>query len=264
MKLTGERPMEGVTPDSLLALHRAGYDAVRARLGAGSVIDVGCGLGFESVNLGGDDRSLFGLDYDADTAIEARQRWGARGLRTLCSDGARIGVRTGAFDWVCSSHLIEHFADPGKHAAELARICGADGTVFVITPNKPADFENPYHISLLGRADLEDLLRRYFDDVTVQALDAVDKVKADFETRRKTGNKVLRLDVFDLRHKIPRKWYIAAYAFSLRVMYRLLKDRYAGGSTGITADDFFVGDHIDETTLVLFATCRKPRASALR
>ena len=32
-RLTGERPMEGVTPDSLLALHAAGYRTIIERLG---------------------------------------------------------------------------------------------------------------------------------------------------------------------------------------------------------------------------------------
>ena len=49
MKLTGERPMEGATPDSLLALHDAGYREVVARLGPGVVVDVGCGVGDETV-----------------------------------------------------------------------------------------------------------------------------------------------------------------------------------------------------------------------
>jgi SAM-dependent methyltransferase len=259
VKLTGERPVEGVTPDSLLALHRAGYDAIRARLGRGTVVDVGCGLGFETVNLAGDGRRLVGVDYDAETAALARRHWAARGLATVCADGSRAGIRTGAGDWVCSSHLIEHFVDPGVHAAELARLCADDGSCFVVTPNKPADFENPYHVALLDPDELRTLLTRYFDDVRVEGLDAVAKVKADFEARRATGNKILRFDVFDLRHRVPRRWYIAAYRLALKVMYGLLKNRYAGGTTGITADDFFVADHIDETTLVLFATCRQPR-----
>src|SRR5689334_23970292 len=47
VKLTGERPMEGHTPDSLLALHDAGYREVIARLGKGRILDVGCGVGME-------------------------------------------------------------------------------------------------------------------------------------------------------------------------------------------------------------------------
>ena len=35
-RLTGERPMEGATPDSLLAFHAAGYREMRERLGESS------------------------------------------------------------------------------------------------------------------------------------------------------------------------------------------------------------------------------------
>jgi SAM-dependent methyltransferase len=255
VKLTGERPVQGATPDSLLALHDAGYREVRDRLGAGRVLDLGCGVGFETATLVAGDRQVFGIDYDADTARVAA---GLDGVVTACMDGAQLGFRTGAFDWVCSSHLIEHFTKPETHATEISRALASDGTAFIVTPNRPADFENPYHVSLLDDRELHDLLRRHFDDVTVYGLDATPTVKADFEARRRTGAKVLRFDVFDLRHKIPRRWYIAAYSLALRVMYRLLKDRYAGGSTGISADDFFVTETIDETTLVLLAVVRAP------
>ena len=62
-RLTGERPEEGVTPDSLLALHAAGYQAVIDRLGPGRLLDVGCGQGFESVRLAAPDRTVLGVDY---------------------------------------------------------------------------------------------------------------------------------------------------------------------------------------------------------
>jgi SAM-dependent methyltransferase len=255
VKLTGERPVQGETPDSLLALHDAGYREVVERLGAGKVLDLGCGVGFETAKFVAPDRQVFGADYDAETARIAGKH---DGLLTACMDGARLGFRTGAFDWVCSSHLIEHFRDPSTHAAEISRVTAARGTAFIVTPNRPADFENPYHVALVDDRELADLLRPHFDDVTVYGLDATPTVKADFEARRRTGAKVLRFDVFDLRHKIPHRWYVGAYSIALRVMYRLLKNRYAGGSTGISAGDFFVTETIDETTLVLLAVARAP------
>ena len=138
-----------------------------------------------------------------------------------------------------------------------------DGTVFFLTPNAPADFENPFHIHLFEPTELRDAaVRRHFHDVTVQGLDAVPHVKADFTARRVKAEKVLRLDVFDLRHKIPRSWYVGFYTRALPIAYKLIARGDSGGTTGITADDFFVTDDLDTTTMVLFATASQPRRAS--
>lgn len=258
-RTTGERPVQGVTPDSLLALHAAGYRAVRGRLGPGLLLDAGCGMGFESVGLGGAGRSVVGVDYDPATAAGARREWSAEGLRVGCMDAARLGLRQGAVDWACSSHLIEHFARPEQHVAELSRVLARDGTAFFLTPNRPADFENPFHLVLFEKPELEAMLGRWFDDVWVGGLDGAPSVKEDFARRRAKGRRLLALDVFDLRHRMPRRWYIALYTRVLPVAYRLVARDDSGGSTGITADDFFVTEDVDETTLVLLAVARRPR-----
>ncbi|HEX7444645.1 MAG TPA: class I SAM-dependent methyltransferase [Acidimicrobiales bacterium] len=261
-RLTGERPMQGVTPDSLLALHAAGYRTVIERLGAGTMLDVGCGQGFESARFLAPDRVVVGADYSADATTAAKERWGPEGLLVAQMDALSLGFAGGRFRWACSSHLIEHFANPEGHVRELARVVADDGTVFFLTPNAPADFENPFHIYLFEPDELRSLLERYFHDVTVQGMDAVPHVKADFTARRVKANKVLRLDVFDLRHKIPRSWYIGAYTRILPLAYKVIARGDSGGMTGITADDFFVTDELDRTTMVLFATASRPRRPA--
>lgn len=258
-RLTGERPQEGVTPDSLLALHAAGYRAVIDRLGPGRMLDIGCGQGFESVGFAGADRRVLGVDYSPDATSTAVRRFGDRGLAVGQMDALALGLADGSFDWVCSSHLIEHFTDPEAHVAEIARVLAAGGTAFFLTPNEPADFENPFHVHLFGRVELASLLGRYFDDVWLGGVDAVEHVKADFAARRVKANRLLRLDVFNLRHRIPRRWYVAAYTRLLPLAYRLVARGDTGGTTGITADDWFVTDQLDDTTLVLFAVCRRPR-----
>jgi SAM-dependent methyltransferase len=258
-RLTGERPQEGVTPDSLLALHAAGYRTVIERMGTGTVLDVGCGQGFESTRFLSPGRRVIGVDYSAEAVELARGNFGSAGLEAAQMNALALGFAEGSFDWGCSSHLIEHFDDPEGHVAELARVMKDDGTVFFLTPNAPADFENPFHIHLFEPPELRALLSRYFHDVTVQGLDAVPHVKADFTARRVKANKVLKLDVLDLRHKIPRSWYIGFYTRALPVAYRLIARGDSGGTTGITADDFFVTDDLDMTTMVLFATASRPR-----
>jgi len=258
-RLTGERPMEGVTPDSLLALHAAGYRTVIERLGAGPVLDVGCGQGFESARFLAADRSVMGIDYNADAVAFARSRWAADGLSVGQMNALSLGLAGGSFRWACSSHLIEHFQDPESHVRELARVLADDGTAFFLTPNAPADFENPFHIHLFEPDELRAVLERHFHSVTVQGLDPIPAVKADFTARRVKANKVLRLDVLKLRHRIPRSWYIAAYTRMLPVAYKLMARGDSGGTTGITADDFSVTDQLDTTTMVLFATGSRPR-----
>ncbi len=254
--------MEGVTPDSLLALHAAGYRTVLERLGTGRVLDVGCGQGFESARLLDGHRQVCGVDYSGDAVAFARSKFAASGLVVAQMEALALALADRSFDWACSSHLIEHFTSPEGHVAELARVLDRDGTAFFLTPNRPADFENPFHVHLFEPDQLDALLRRHFDEVTVQGLDAVPRVKADFAARRAKAERLLRLDVLDLRHRIPRAWYIAAYTRLLPIAYRFMASGDAGGSTGITADDFFVTDELDTTTMVLFATARGPRHDA--
>ena len=70
-----------------------------------------------------------------------------------------------------------------------------DGTAFVITPNAPADFENPFHVYLFEPEHLVSLLALFFDDVHVLGLEGDDVLHADFAARRASGERLLKLDV---------------------------------------------------------------------
>ncbi len=251
--------MEGQTPDSLLALHSAGYREVRARVGNGRMLDLGCGLADGTVSFASDDRMLVGVDYDQETAAAAVKLHPDVDLRTVCSDGAKLPLRDAAFDDICSSHLIEHFVDPEFHVSEVSRVLADDGRAFFLTPNKPADFENPYHVYLFDPEDLETMLARHFDDVSVVGIDATPLVKADFEKRRAMANKLLKLDPFGLRHKLPRKAFVWLHATGRRIAYRFTNTEQVGGQSGITDEDFFVTEQIDPSTLVLLAVAAKPK-----
>ncbi|HKH88985.1 MAG TPA: hypothetical protein VKA05_09175, partial [Acidimicrobiales bacterium] len=97
-------------------------------------------------------------------------------------------------------------------------------------------------------------------DVWVGALDATQRVKEDFANRRAKAAKVLGVaDPLDLRHRVPRSWWIAVYSRALPLSYRLLAREDSGGGTGITADDYFVTEEAGDDTPVLFAIASRPR-----
>lgn len=261
MKLTGERPIEGSTPDSLLALHEAGYREVAARLGSGVVLDVGSGLGAETATMASPDRFVIGIDYDPPTAVSAQAVHGGPGHMGFASmDGSLIAVRDHSIDWVCSSHVIEHFRQPETHVAELARVVATDGTVFVLCPNAPADFENPFHVYEFQPPQLESLLRMFFDDVEVLGLEGDDLVQADFAKRRASGDRLLKLDIFKLRRRLPHKTYVWAYERVLPIVYKFLGSGTTGIGSGIDHTHLFIADTVTTTTPVLFAIARRPRA----
>jgi len=266
MRLTGERPIEGKTPDSLLALHAAGYREVLARLGPGHLLDLGCGLGDGSARFVASDRRVTAVDYDPATAALAQQLH--PGLVTTCSDAAALALRGRCVDWVCSSHLIEHFDDPSRHVAEVSRVLADDGVGFFITPNAPADFENPYHVHLFEPDDLRQLLGRFFDAVDVWGLDGDPTVKADFERRRRWARRLLAVDVWDVRHRLPRTWYVRLHGSARRVAYPAIatadRVRRRTPPPAITEDRFTLTASIDSSTLVLFAVARHPRRSGAR
>jgi ubiquinone/menaquinone biosynthesis C-methylase UbiE len=270
VKLTGERPMEGATPDSLLALHDAGYREVVARLGPGVVVDVGCGIGSETERLTGTDRLVIGADHSSDTVRLASRTYSSpnaaatAGLDFVASDGAALGLRDRSVDYAVSSHIIEHFVNPVLHVIELARVLRADGTAFVITPNAPADFENPFHVYLFEPQHLVSLLGLFFDEVTCFGLEGDEVLKADFAARRASGERLLRVDPLNLRRRMPHRAYVWAYEHILPLTYRLLGRSSSGIGSGIDASHFFIQDDVRADTPVLFAVARRPRAPLSR
>ena len=257
--LTGERPMQGSTPDSLLALHDAGYREIRNRLGAGTVLDVGCGVGDETATLTADNRFVIGIDYHAPTVVEAGRTRREEALRFAGMSGDRLGVGDGTLDAVVSSHIIEHFVNPVPHVSELSRVLKTDGTAYVITPNAPADFENPFHVYLFEAPHLVSMLSLFFEEVECIGLEGDDVLQADFAQRRASGEKLLKLDVFKLRQRMPRRLYVWMYERILPLVYRALGQGKTGIGSGITAEHLYVTHDITPSTPVLFAIARRPR-----
>jgi len=207
-KLTGERPLVGITPDSLLALHSAGYRAVRERLGPGRMLDVGCGQGFETVQFAGTDRSVTGVDYSFEAAADATARYGPTGLRVAQCDARRLSLGTGTFDWPAPPTSSSTSPTPRPTVPSWPACCRPKGRPSSSPPTPQPTSRTP---STSASSAEPSWYRSSSVPSTTSGwagIDAVPHVKEDFRLRREKAKKVLRLDVFDIRHKIPHSWYV--------------------------------------------------------
>ena len=159
MKITGERvvsPAGGFNPT--WQRHVAAYALAEPELGAGRVLDLGCGVGHSFHLLA--PRETVGVDVDArrSPARTARRSW-----RTC----ARCRSRTAASLRCCRVQSLEHVPDPERVLAEVARVLEPDGVAVFVTPNRltlgrPDEIIDPYHHVEFDAGELRALCERFF------------------------------------------------------------------------------------------------------
>ncbi len=253
-EFTGERLHRG---DALfavdLARHEAAYEIAKARLGAGRVLDLGCGSGYGAAGLAASGARVVALDRVPPDP--ASRRAGARFVR---ADLAALPLVPRAFELVASFQVIEHLVDPGPYLDGIARCLAPGGTVILTTPNLPrSDGVNPYHVHEYTAEELEGLLRTRFDEVEMHGIGASEPVRLYLEARSRRIRRILRLDPLRLRDRLPR-----ALVERLFALFAILVRRQTGASEGVpdaTWRDFPLAA-ADEHCLDLLAFCRGPRA----
>ena len=129
----------------------------------------------------------------------------------------------------------------------------------MITPNRPADFENPFHVSLFEADELESLLRLFFDDVDRARprglTRAARRLRPAARQRREAAASSTRSTCAT---RCRDSWYVWGYERVLPVVYRALGSSRTGIGSGLDESHFFLTDQITPTTPGLFAVARQP------
>jgi ubiquinone/menaquinone biosynthesis C-methylase UbiE len=145
------------------------------------ILDIGCGLGGKTVAYGeGGASETFGVDISTDNA-EASGKFAGSAPRSFrwgffVGDAARLPAADATFDTVIANDAMEHFAEPERALAEMARVTRRGGVIWVFfTPHfSPLGSHlydyiyTPWCHLLFRRRDMEgairDVLRRRFED----------------------------------------------------------------------------------------------------
>ena len=111
----------------------------------GRVLDDGCGVGAYLEQLARDSDSAFGLEFDSQRALEARER----GLAVVRARGEQLPFPSDYFDLVLSHEVLEHVTNDRVAVEEIARVLRppdptsgrAGGRLVIFTPNRGYPFE---------------------------------------------------------------------------------------------------------------------------
>jgi SAM-dependent methyltransferase len=252
MRVTGERvasPEGGFNPT--WQRHVAAYELAGGFLPAGTVLDLGCGVGHSYHTLA--PRETVGVDISAE-ALAGQER------RTVVADMRALPFADGEFASVLSVQSLEHVPDPQRVLAEVARVLGRDGTAVFVTPNRltlgrPDEIIDPYHFVEFDAGELERLCAERFGEVTVQGLFGSPRYMEIFDEERATLDRLLGLDPLRLRRLVPLRIKRRLYDAMLR-RHRTDPDPRA---EAITSGDFRLECAGLEAALDICAICRRPQ-----
>ena len=119
--------------ESSLSLLESRVPDFRAYVEGRSVVDFGCGAGFQSVALlrAGASRVL-GVEANPQTLARARELAAGSEVRGVLSFCARPSAEhTGRFDVVISQNSMEHFPDPLATLQEMTGLLAPGGTLII-------------------------------------------------------------------------------------------------------------------------------------
>lgn len=109
----------------------------------GRLLDVGCGDGVFTLELGKGFREVYGIDVQDD--FIARFRETARDdprFTILNLSAAAMSFPDAFFDTIVTIETLEHVADLPQTAAEICRVLRPGGELLITVPNRWFPFEN--------------------------------------------------------------------------------------------------------------------------
>ncbi len=181
---------------------------------AGDLLEVGCGEGRGVEELLPLAKSYIGLDKIGEVISMLQAKFTGVDFRQAVIPPFD-GFGDNSFDTIVSFQVIEHIPDDGLFLREIYRMLKPGGKAIISTPNITHTLSrNPWHEREYTPRQLIDLAAGIFDKVEAKGIGGNEKVWAYHEANRKSVQKILRFDVFDLQYRLP--------AAVLRVPYEIL------------------------------------------
>jgi SAM-dependent methyltransferase len=154
-----------------------------------------------------------------------------------------IGFADESFDYVISFQVIEHIKRDKDFVKEVSRVLRKGGKFIVSTPNAPMSLtRNPWHIREYTEQQLRDLLSADFSSIEAYGVNGNDKIMQYYEQNRRSVERIMRFDILDLQHRLPRWILQIPYDVMNRLNRRRLLESNNELTRSIKMDDYSIGE----------------------
>lgn len=183
----------------------------------GQVLEVGCGEGRGIETLLPLADSFTAVDKIKPVIDSLQQRF-PTGKFMAMNIPPLSGLADNTYDSIISFQVIEHIQDDALFLKEIHRVLKPGGIALLTTPNRSMSLSrNPWHIREYLPQELANLAKRFFPQVDMKGITGNKKVMEYHEENRRSVNRIMRFDIFNLQYRLP--------AFMLRLPYEILNRR---------------------------------------
>ena len=223
-----------------------------AQLVQGNVLEIGTGSGYGIDYIAPHCEKFVTIDKFKST-IDFSQY---KNVEFIQQKVPPLPFKDNTFDFVVSFQVIEHIKDDHQFVREIHRVLKSKGKCIITTPNILTTLtRNPWHVREYTKEQLHQLFNQYFSNVQMLGVFGNDKVMKYYEHNKQSVQKLLKWDILDLQHRLPR--------WALQIPYDILNRwnrkkllRENPLTKDITVNDFFIKS-VDDSALDLFCIAEK-------
>lgn len=240
-----------ITSDKLVSDNPIHQRLLKAYIAAkpmvnGDLLEVGCGEGRGVELLLKDVDSYLGLDKIQEVIDNLSAKYPkAKFLQAVIPPFKDI--QDNSFDTVVSFQVIEHIENDKLFLQEIYRVLKPGGQAIISTPNiRHTLSRNPWHIREYTAPQLSRLCESIFDEVETMGIGGNLKVWNYHDANRKSVNRIMRFDIFNLQYRLPASVLRWPYEILNRINRNKLHKQQGQQVTDITAKDYQLVDHPDK------------------
>jgi SAM-dependent methyltransferase len=263
MRFTGERILPDIPELRATFLQSlAVYEFAARYVENKRVLDCGAGEGYGPALLAEKAELVLGLDYSSEAVTYAQNKYAAStpNLRFLQGDASTLPFEEDSFDVLCCFQVLEHLEDGPGFLFEAHRVLKPGGQLILTTPNRlwAGTGPNPHHVLEYSEDELRELVQLVFPTVQMLGVNGSDRVMRYRARNRRIVSRLLWLDYFGLRYRLPERITEPIHAIMTRVIRRFVGRRNPDDVSSFTTDDFPIREERVERSIDLLALARVP------